>query len=114
VSGECDVVCSIGYNPDRLPRGYDFSDIDIRRIITDLCVMDFGGPDRQMRVVSLHPGVPLSEVQENTGFEVAVADDVYQTELPTAEQLRIIEELDPLNARAKQIKDNPPGERRAH
>lgn len=114
VSGECDVVCSIGYNPDRLPRGYDFSDIDIRRIITDLCVMDFGGPDRQIRVVSLHPGVPLSEVQENTGFEVAVADDVCQTELPTAEQLRIIEELDPLNARAKQIKDNPPGERRAH
>ena len=49
VEGECDVVCSIGYNPERLPKGYSFDDIDIRRVITDLCVMDFNGPNKQMR-----------------------------------------------------------------
>ena len=113
VEGECDVVCSIGYNPERLPKGYSFDDIDIRRVITDLCVMDFNGPNKQMRVISLHPGVPRSEVQENTGFELAVSDDLGETEAPTDEQLQIISELDPLNVRAKQLKDNPPGVRSA-
>lgn len=111
VTGECDVVCSIGYNPDRLPRGYTFDDIDIRRVITDLCVMDFNGPNKQMRVVSLHPGVPLYEVLDNTGFEVAVAPNVAETPAPSAEQLVLIAELDPLNLRSKQLKDNPPGVR---
>ena len=75
--------------------------------------MDFNGPNKQMRVISLHPGVPLSEVQENTGFELAVADTVDETPAPTDEQLAIIAELDPLNFRAKQLKDNPPGVRDA-
>ena len=113
IEGECDVVCSIGYNPERLPRGYSFDDIDIRRVITDLCVMDFSGPNKQMRVISLHPGVPLAEVQENTGFELAVSDELGETAAPTDEQMQIISELDPLNFRAKQLKDNPPGVRSA-
>jgi glutaconate CoA-transferase subunit B len=73
--------------------------------------MDFNGPNKQMRVVSLHPGVPLSEVLENTGFEVAVAPNMTETPAPSAEQLALITELDPLNVRSKQLKDNPPGMR---
>ena len=92
---------------------HSFDDIDIRRVITDLCVMDFNGPNKQMRVISLHPGVPLSEVQENTGFDLAVSDGLGETAAPTDEQLQIISELDPLNFRAKQLKDNPPGVRSA-
>ena len=111
VEGECDVVCSIGYNPDRLPRGYSFEEIDIRRVITNLCVMDFAGPNRQARVLSLHPGVTLEEVRDNTGFDLAVVDDLGVTAAPTPQQLSIISELDPKNFRAKQLKDNPPGVR---
>jgi len=111
VAGECDVVCSIGYNPERLPRGYRLVDIDIRSVITNLCVMDFLGDNHQMRVVSLHPGVTLDEVRDNTGFDVAVADGLVETPAPTAAQLEVIAELDPGNARAKQIKGNPPGRR---
>jgi len=109
VAGECDVVCSIGYNPERLPKGYELTDIDIRRVITDLCVMDFGGPNFQARVISLHPGVSLDEVRDNTGFDIAVSESLGETAHPTAEQLHIIAELDPKDARAKQLKDNPPG-----
>lgn len=112
VEGECDVVGSIGYNPDRLPKGYSLDDIDVRTVITDLCVMDFKGPNHQMRIVSLHPGVTEQEVRDNTGFELAVVDNLGVTPAPTVEQLVIIAELDPLNARAKQLKDNPPGDRR--
>ncbi len=111
VEGECDFVCTIGYNPERLPRGYSMDDIGLRHIITDLCVMDFGGPDHQVRVVSLHPGITAEQVQENTGFALAWADDVVTTAAPTAEQLSIIAAMDPHNQRSKQLRDNPPGDR---
>ncbi len=70
LAGECDFVSSIGYNPARLPKGHSLDDIDIRLVITDLCVMDFGGPQHQIRLVSLHPGVTVEQVQENTGYPV--------------------------------------------
>ncbi len=109
VSGECDVVCSVGYNPQRLPRGYAFSDIDVRSVITNLAVMDFNGPDKQMRIVSLHPGVSLEEVQDNTGFDLAVAEELAETPPPSAEQLDVIRALDPKDLRSRQLKNNPPG-----
>lgn len=112
VDGECDMVASVGYNPARMPRGWSADDVDIRFIITDLCVMDFGGPEHQVRLVSLHPGISVEQVRENTGFEIHVPDNVPTTAAPTEEQLAIIRELDPHNQRASQLKDNPPGDRR--
>ena len=111
VEGECDMVGTIGYNPDRLPKGYTFDDIDIRLIITDLCVLDFNGPNKQMRLASVHPGISAEQVQENTSFELAMPDTLPTTPAPTAEQLAMISELDPHNWRARQLKDNPPGDR---
>ncbi|HBQ39719.1 MAG TPA: ketoacid CoA transferase, partial [Halieaceae bacterium] len=78
-------------------------------VVTNLCVMDFGGPEHQIRLLSLHPGVTLEEVQENTGYPIAVPADVPTTPAPTDEQLAIIAGLDPHNQRAAQIADNPPG-----
>src|SRR3990167_3701267 len=39
VAGEVDVVASVGYDPARLARGWSLDEIDIRLIVTDLCVM---------------------------------------------------------------------------
>ena len=111
VEGECDFVSSIGYNPARLPRGHALDDIDIRRVVTDLCVMDFGGANHRMRLLSLHPGITLEQVVEKTGFELETAEDLPVTAAPTGDQLAIIAVLDPHNLRAYQIKDNPPGDR---
>ncbi|MBK6281115.1 MAG: ketoacid CoA transferase [Gammaproteobacteria bacterium] len=111
--GECDVVCSIGYNPARLAKGYSLDEVDIRLVITDLCVMDFGGPGHQIRLRSLHPGITVEQVQQNTGFPVFVPEDVITTPAPTAEQLEIIRRMDPHNLRARELKDNPPGDRTA-
>ena len=113
MEGECDFVSSVGYNPERLPRGHSLNDIDIRLVITDLCVMDFGGPNHQIRLVSLHPGVTAEQVQENTGYPVHVPAEVPTTTAPSEAQLDIIAALDPHNQRAYQIKDNPPGVRSA-
>jgi len=109
--GECDMVCSIGYNPARLAKGYSLDEVDIRLVISDLCVMDFRGPDHQIRLRSLHPGITLEQVQQATSFPVFAPDDVVTTPAPTEEQLAIIRRMDPHNLRAREIKDNPPGDR---
>ncbi|RJX71499.1 ketoacid CoA transferase [Vibrio sinensis] len=111
VSGECDMVASIGKNPARLPKGYSLDDIDLRLVITNLAVMDWQGPNNQLRLVSLHPGVTVNEVVANTGFEIFVPDNVVITPAPTEEQLAIIAQLDPDNIRSRQLKGNPSGVR---
>jgi glutaconate CoA-transferase subunit B len=111
VEGEVNMVASVGYNPARLARGWSLDEIDIRLIITDLCVLDFQGPQRQMRIRSLHPDVTVAQVQDNTGFALHVPQDCPTTAAPTVEQLQLIQHLDPLNLRASQLKDNPPGQR---
>ncbi len=111
VENECDMVCSIGYNPQRLPKGYTLDEIDIRMVITDLCVMDWNGPNHMLQLLSVHPGISVEQVLENTGFEIHVAENIPVTAVPTLEQLDVIAKLDPDNWRSKQLKDNPPGDR---
>lgn len=114
VEGEVDFVCMAGYNPARYRNGQPPRGLDLRHIITNLCVMDFGGPDHQIRVISLHPGVEFEEVQDNTGFPLAkIAQDIPETAAPTAEQLALIARIDPHNVRASVFKDNPLGSRKA-
>lgn len=110
VAGEVDMVSSAGYNPAKRIAGGNYGGIDLVRIVTDLCVMDFGGPDHAIRVISLHPGVDFEAVQAATGFELAQGD-IAETPLPGEEALAIITRLDPHNIRASVIKDNPPAKR---
>ena len=101
VSGEVDAVGSVGYNSARLAKGWTLEETtDIRFIFTNLCVMDFGGPSHQMRLVSLHPGVTAAQVREATGFPIHVPEDVGVTPDPTPEQLALLAQLDPHNLRA--------------
>ena len=113
VEGEVDVVASVGYKPENWPEGTSPDVVDIGRIVTDLCVFDFGGPDHAARLLSLHPGVSFDEVQANTGFPLLQADGLGETPVPTDEQLEIIRRLDPHNIRATVIKGNPAGRREA-
>lgn len=107
VEGEVDMVSGVGYNPAKRIAGGNYTGVDLRLIVTNLCVMDFCGMDNAVRVVSLHPGVTFADVQSATGF--TLTDAVHgETPLPTAEQLEIISRLDPHNIRAGVIKDNPP------
>jgi acyl CoA:acetate/3-ketoacid CoA transferase beta subunit len=77
--------------------------VDLRRVVTDLAVLDLGGPGGTMRLVSVHPGVTVEQVQSATGFELHV-DEVVETRLPTEEELRLIREvLDPKCLRDKEV-----------
>ena len=108
VAGEVDMVSGCGYNPERWSAGMRRDFVDLRLIVTDLCVMDFGGPDHAIRVTSLHPGVSFEQVQAATGFPLLKAPELHTTPLPTGEQLAVIRRLDPHNLRATVIKNNPP------
>lgn len=100
VGGEVDYVCMAGYNPPRWINGRQPIGLDLGIIVTNLCVMDFGGPDHQIRVISLHPGVELGTVEENTGFPLArISENIPPTPVPTIEQLDIIDALDPHKVR---------------
>jgi len=103
VEGEVDMVASAGYNPARLARGWRLEDIDIRLIVTNLCVMDFGGPGRQVRLRSLHQGVTAEQVQQATGFPLHVPAALPITTAPTAEQLALLARLDPHGLRASAL-----------
>jgi glutaconate CoA-transferase subunit B len=61
-------------------------------LITPLAILDFETHDHSMRVQSVHPGVELAEVQDATGFELAIGEHVPSTPEPTPEQLRLLRE----------------------
>jgi acyl CoA:acetate/3-ketoacid CoA transferase beta subunit len=77
---------------------------DLRRVVTNLGVLDFAGAERSMRLVSVHPGVDVEEVVAATGFELALADPVATTRRPTAEELRLIRQvIDPAGLRNSEV-----------
>ena len=65
------------------------------RVITQLGVMGFD-ENKEMSLLSVHPGITVEEVQENTSFELHVKGEIAVTEEPTREELRLLrEEIDP-------------------
>ena len=64
-------------------------------VLTTLGVMRFDQSTGEAVLVSLHPGVELSDVIAQTGWELRVAPELAVTPAPTAEELAIIREADP-------------------
>ncbi len=105
VEGEVDMVGGIGYNPARWPNGKKPEFLDLRRLVSNLAVMDFQGSNNAIRVISLHPGVTFEEVQDNTGFALERDAELIETPAPSSEQLQAIQRLDPHNLRASVFKN---------
>jgi acyl CoA:acetate/3-ketoacid CoA transferase beta subunit len=100
-----DVVSGPGYDKMRElgPVGSRF--MEIRRIVSNLGVLDHKTPDNRMRLVSVHPGVTVEQVVENTTFELVVEGDIPTTRLPTAEELELLRTvIDPKGARRAEFK----------
>jgi glutaconate CoA-transferase, subunit B len=71
----------------------------IGKVVTNLGVLEFS-PEGPLEIVSVHPGVTVEEIQEQTGFPVAPRGDLYETAPPTPEELAVLEEIDPLGVRS--------------
>lgn len=65
------------------------------RVITNLALMGFDEDTKRMKLLSVHPGISVDQVVENTGFELLVPDEVGTSDEPTDEELRILKEIDP-------------------
>ena len=99
-----DVVSGIGYDKvDGDNPAFRF--VDVRGVVTNLGVFDFGGPAHQMRAVSLHPGVSPDDVREATSFEVYGLSEAGPTRPATPEELRLIRDvIDPKGLRDKEVR----------
>ncbi|MDT5109692.1 MAG: hypothetical protein QOE04_5094 [Mycobacterium sp.] len=101
---EVDIVSGIGWDKvDPANPAYRF--VNVYRVVTNLGVFDFNGPEHQMRALSLHPGVQAEQVAENTSFEVHGLDTAEESRLPTADEQKLIGEvIDPKSLRDKEVR----------
>jgi acyl CoA:acetate/3-ketoacid CoA transferase beta subunit len=99
-----DVVSGIGYDKvDADNPAFRF--VDVRQVVSNLGVFDFGGPQATMRAVSLHPGVSPDDVAGATTFSVHGLSEAAQTRLPTPDELRLIRDvIDPKSLRDKEVR----------
>ena len=91
---QVDMVCGVGY---------DRGAVDLRVVVTNLAVLDFQTPSHALRLRSVHPGVDVSDVLKETGFELVVPADVAESRLPSAAELDLIRGLDPDGTRDKEV-----------
>lgn len=106
---QVDVVCGVGYDraAELGPVASRFH--EIRRVVTNLAVLDFEATDGAgvptMRLRSVHPGVSVEDVTEATGCELVVPDEVPVSAGPTPEQAEALERLDPEGLRLREVSD---------
>lgn len=101
-----DMVSGAGRDPAQWPDG-KVPEILFGLVISNLGVFDFNAPVGQMRVCSLHPGVRIDTVIEQTGFELSYDSSPAVTAMPTEDQLQHLHRLDPHDFRSKILKGNP-------
>ncbi|MFB9412429.1 CoA-transferase subunit beta [Dactylosporangium matsuzakiense] len=99
-----DMVSGVGYDRvAELPAAARFH--ELRRVVSNLGVFDFDTEDHRMRIVSVHPGVTVAEVQAATAFALVVPPEVPQTRRPTDEELALIRDvIDPNSSRDREVR----------
>jgi len=76
--------------------GWDRGCLEIRRVVSNLGVFDFATDDHRMRLRTVHPGVTVEEV---------IDDTLDESRLPTDEELTLIRDvLDPQGLREAEIR----------
>jgi acyl CoA:acetate/3-ketoacid CoA transferase beta subunit len=103
-----DMVCGIGYDRAAALGQPAARFHELRVVVTNLAVLDFGGPEHALRVRSVHPGVSVGDVTAATGFPLALPGEVPVTRLPGADELALIRgRLDPAGRRDGELPSAP-------
>lgn len=67
------------------------------RVITQLGIYGFDNKTKKLELISLHPGISLEEVKENSGFEIIIPDEIHISSEPAEQHLMILrKEIDPV------------------
>jgi glutaconate CoA-transferase subunit A len=70
------------------------------KLISDLGVFELDQEGKRFRLISVHPGVSLENVQAQTGGDFLISDPLPETRPPSPDQLRLMrEEVDPFGIR---------------
>ena len=98
-----DMVSGLGY--DRAAELSEWVQRNHRlpRVVTNLAVLDFNSADHSMRLVSVHPGVSVADVQAATSFELVIDGEVGETREPTDLEQAAIDRLDPRGLRHREV-----------
>ena len=101
---QVDVVCGVGYDRAAKLGPAERRFHHLKRVVTNLGVLDFDSPDHRMRLRSVHPSVTVDEVVAATGFELVIPENVEESRLPTDDELQLIREvIDPNDLRSKEV-----------
>jgi len=65
------------------------------RVITQLGMYDFEEKTKKMRLISLHPGITLNDIKENSAMEIIIPEKISTSPEPTDEDIKILREIDP-------------------
>ena len=108
-----DFISGLGYN-----LGHK-QEAGLRLLVTDLGQFDFNGSNATgadlMRLLSIHPGVTISQIESRTGFEFAISSNVQETMPPTEREIQLLrEEIDPLGIRKLEMMSGPSRKQRIH
>ena len=60
------------------------------RVVSNLAVLGYNLESKRMQLLATQPGISVSQVIENTGFELLLVEDVIENPPPTEEELRIL------------------------
>ena len=65
------------------------------RVITQLGVYGFDEESKKMMLISMHPGVTLDQIKNNSSFDIIIPEKIDVTKPPTNNELKILKEIDP-------------------
>lgn len=66
------------------------------RVITQLGIYGFDKESKRLKLISLHSGISIDDVRENSNFEIIIPNEIETSPEPTEQQLKILrEEIDP-------------------
>lgn len=64
-------------------------------VITDCAILRPFGPDHELHLASIHPGVDIRDLPAKTGWDMALHPGLTETDPPTADELAALRAVDP-------------------
>ncbi len=65
------------------------------RVISQLGVYGFDDKSKRMQLLSIHPGITIDQINENSGFEIIIPKKISTTKPPSIKELKILKKIDP-------------------
>jgi len=66
------------------------------RVITQLGVYGFDEKTKKIKLISLHPGVTIEQIKENSNMDIIIPEKIGTSPEPTEKELKILKEIDPI------------------